>query len=129
MIAFRNEGSLWTRPCPPRPPDRGRVTPRSFSCRLLCCRASGSSCGLGDREHRVRLDDEHHLLSVRTVLGEVATLKGHTAPVRAVAFSPDGNTLASTGGDGAVRLWRAAALAETDTQDSARTSVSRWRTT
>jgi WD40 repeat protein len=34
-----------------------------------------------------------------------ATLKGHTTPVRSVAFSPDGKTLAAGCQDGTIKLW------------------------
>src|SRR5262249_11047570 len=43
--------------------------------------------------------------------GEVVTLlRGHTAPVTALAYAPDGGSLVSGSGDGAVKVWDVAPM-------------------
>ena len=39
--------------------------------------------------------------------GELHTLTGHTKVVKSVAFSPDGQRIVSSSGDGTVKTWDA----------------------
>src|SRR5439155_20146064 len=48
---------------------------------------------------------------------EVLTLRGHSSGVRSVAFSRDGNRLASASGDRSVRVWNATPLEEEARQE------------
>jgi hypothetical protein len=52
-------------------------------------------------------DDETQALAVTSRLPLTRRLTGHAGPVNAVAFSPDGTTLATTSDDHTARLWNA----------------------
>ena len=54
----------------------------------------------------VAFSEADGLIEVRDLpSGAVRRLRGHTAPVAVLAFSPDGSRLASAAADGSIRIW------------------------
>ena len=81
---------------------RGEV--RGHTAHVYCLAFNPNSYLLasGSSDRTIRIWD----VSDNTKLRHLRTLRGHTADVVSVAWSPDGRTLASSGGsDGTVRLW------------------------
>jgi dipeptidyl aminopeptidase/acylaminoacyl peptidase len=73
------------------------------NCRLWCCLTfsqDGRLLATGPYDN----DDTVHLWEVAT-FQEVARLRGHRGGVTALAFAPDGRSLASGGGDATVLVW------------------------
>jgi WD40 repeat protein len=66
----------------------------------LAYRPDGKWLASGGDDWLIRIHDA-------ATLREITVLRGHTARVTAIAFSPDGNTLASVSGreDNTIRLW------------------------
>jgi WD40 repeat protein len=100
---WRFDGVTGERDAAPLVELRSQATAVAFS-------PDGTTIATGDIGGEIRLWDAS---SGRPVTGwpnqqlELARSQGGTTPVAALAFSPDGGTIASGGGDGVIRLWGA----------------------
>ena len=85
----------------------------------------GSILAAADRDDSIRLWDVAWVADLARARGpdvplsaEFGRLRGHTSDVMELAFSPDGELLASAGRDGATRLWDVATGVEVATLDA-----------
>ncbi len=84
----------------------------SPSGRLIATGTGGATDG-NPLLHRIKMGQEHVIRLWDAASGKlVREINGHTGPVFALAFSPDGQTLVSGGWDGTIRMWDVATGSE-----------------
>ena len=74
-----------------------------------------SAVGVEAEDDTIRLWDVATGETVKTLTGHTSSVTGHPSSIYSVAFSPDGQTLASGSWDATVRLWDVATGAELKT--------------
>ncbi|KAF9120556.1 Telomerase protein component 1 [Mortierella sp. 14UC] len=80
-------------------PQEGKVRRKALLCKATCVAFS-------PKDQHVALATERYLVGIWNVKSnEDFVLRGHTAPVTSVAWSPSGYQIASGSCDGTIRLW------------------------
>ena len=79
---------------------------QTFDALQVAIEAIGRAQAFGDTNPQLKQRTEDALRQADYNVRESNRLLGHTAPVRSVQFSPDGQTLVSGGWDSTIRLWK-----------------------
>ncbi|NJR40654.1 MAG: hypothetical protein HC781_19775 [Leptolyngbyaceae cyanobacterium CSU_1_4] len=82
------------------------IAGQTFDALQVAIQAIGRAQAFGDTDPHLKQRIEDALRQANYNVRESNRLLGHTAPVRSVQFSPDGQTLVSSGWDSTIKLWK-----------------------